>query len=71
MPILILRDGNDKRVSVTQALHTAMKLHELHRQYKLIVYDEGSHSLRRFDQEISRQLIAWFRHKLHIDDDSH
>ena len=59
-PILILHGTADERVEASNALRLALKLQDLKRPYKLLVYPNGDHSLRNFRSEVREEISAWF-----------
>jgi dipeptidyl aminopeptidase/acylaminoacyl peptidase len=63
-PILILHGTADERARTANALQLAMKLQELKRPYKLVVYPGGDHSLRTFDAEVRKEISLWFESHL-------
>jgi dipeptidyl aminopeptidase/acylaminoacyl peptidase len=67
-PILILHGTADERARTANALQLAMKLQELKRPYKLVVYPGGDHALRAFDAEVRREISVWF--ESHLDSGS-
>ncbi|MCA1798050.1 MAG: prolyl oligopeptidase family serine peptidase [Xanthomonadaceae bacterium] len=67
MSVLILHGTADQRVSAEQALVTALKLQELRRQYKLVIYPNASHGLREYHQAVETEIIAWFSSVLRKD----
>lgn len=63
-PILILHGDQDKHVRVINAQILAEKLREANHPHKLVIYDQGSHGLTEYKQEIHQETIAWFRKHL-------
>lgn len=61
IPILMLHGQADERVAVSGILHMAVKLQELGRTYRLIIYDSGSHGLLEYRDEVNGEIQRWFR----------
>lgn len=64
LPILILHGQSDKSVSLASALRMAAILQELKHPFKMVVYENGSHGLTEYSDEIRFELSTWFRGKL-------
>ncbi len=60
VPILIMHANDDKSARTRDALRLALELDRLERDYRLIVFDRGGHSLAVHRQEVYEQLIRWF-----------
>jgi dipeptidyl aminopeptidase/acylaminoacyl peptidase len=65
MPVLILQGGADQRTRPVNALRLAMKLAELDRTYKLVVYPRDDHGLRAHQAEARQEILDWFGAELH------
>ncbi|MCO7224311.1 S9 family peptidase [Pleionea sp. CnH1-48] len=59
--ILILHANDDKRVSANHALKLAMALNDLNRPYKMVMFEQGGHSIRLDREEVNEQITSWFR----------
>lgn len=64
MPILILHGSADARSRAENALQLATRLQALNRPYKLIIYPEGDHALRKFEFEVNAEVANWFESRL-------
>ncbi|TMW70367.1 alpha/beta hydrolase family protein [Alteribacter natronophilus] len=58
VPLLILHGENDQRVDVDQARRLA---YALEGDYRLIVYEDGSHGLQEHHDEYVEEVRQWFR----------
>lgn len=64
LPILILQGQADKRVRLEHALNLARRLNEVGRAFRLVVYPQGDHGLRRYRAEVEDEFSTWFRQAL-------
>jgi dipeptidyl aminopeptidase/acylaminoacyl peptidase len=64
LPILLLHGAQDQRVHVESALQFALRLSELGRPYELVIFENGSHSLREDEQQASAMIQDWLLQKL-------
>lgn len=63
--ILILHGTADQRVSAQSALKMGLKLQELGRPYRLVMFANGGHGLHRTHQDdVTREVVEWFKLKL-------
>lgn len=60
MPILIVQGQADKRVSANQALMLSTKLQALEHPYKLVIYPQDGHGLRKNKAEAYATFANWF-----------
>lgn len=60
LPILILHGERDARVSLKSAQDLARVLQEQQHPHKLVVYEDGSHSLLQQNREVVDELRMWF-----------
>jgi len=61
---LLLHGADDKRVQATGSMRMAEKLGALNRQYRLIVFEDGSHSMIEHFAEVRREIDRWFARHL-------
>lgn len=55
----------DQRVSAQSALKMGLKLQELGRPYRLVMFANGGHGLHRTHQDdVTREVVEWFKLKL-------
>lgn len=64
LPILILHGQADKSVTVNSALSLAGELQTLSIPYRLVVYENGSHSLLNKREPVNDEIVDWFNSKL-------
>lgn len=64
LPILLLHGARDQRVDVDSTFKLASRLSELGHPYRLVVFENGSHTLAEHEREVSAQIQAWFLEKL-------
>lgn len=64
IPLLLMHGSDDGSVSVNQSLRLATALASLDRDFGLIVYPGGRHTLREFDDERDRAAVDFFRRYL-------
>jgi len=63
--ILILHGTADERVRANSALEMALKLQELGRPYRLVMFENGGHGLHRTHQDaVTLEVAGWFKSKL-------
>ena len=60
VPILILHGNNDRKATPDDSLRLALAFHKNKIPYRLVMFENGSHSLREHHEEAFRQVIAWF-----------
>lgn len=63
-PILILHGQSDDRVSVNSALGFAGELQKQNIPYRLMIFENGSHSLREFNSQVNDAIVRWFEDNL-------
>ncbi len=61
VPLLILHGKNDKSVDVQEAQQLAQELSKHNKQYKLIIYPNGSHGLLEYEHEINQKILQWLK----------
>jgi dipeptidyl aminopeptidase/acylaminoacyl peptidase len=64
VPLLIMNGTADQQVDPKQPLALAIQLQELHKDYALILYNNGNHLLTADRLDRDAQAIAWFRKHL-------
>ncbi len=64
LPILILHGRLDKSVTVNSALSLARELQFLNVPYRLVVYENGNHSLLNNQDSSNVEIANWFNSKL-------
>lgn len=67
VPMLILQGGNDQALLTDYTLEFCKELTRHNLLYRLIIYEEGKHSLRNFRDEYFEQLFRWFDKYLVVD----
>jgi dipeptidyl aminopeptidase/acylaminoacyl peptidase len=60
VPVLILHGEDDFRVDVSQAKKFAEKLHELGKEYELIIFPDGDHALDTNYSERDAKILEFF-----------
>jgi dipeptidyl aminopeptidase/acylaminoacyl peptidase len=60
VPILILHGARDGRVNVKQAKELSKKLDELDKEYELVIFPTGNHSIGNFKAERNTKIFEWF-----------
>jgi dipeptidyl aminopeptidase/acylaminoacyl peptidase len=63
-PILILHGQSDANVTVNSALDLAAELQVLEIPYRLVIYENGTHALFEYKQQVITELLNWFEDKL-------
>lgn len=63
-PILILHGQSDSKVTVNSALDLAAELQLRGIPYRLVVYENGTHSLLEYKQQVNAEILNWFSEKL-------
>lgn len=66
-PILILHGAFDERASPAGALSFALRLQQLHRNYKFVMFDRDDHFLSRNIDEANALIIDWFKKHLAVN----
>ena len=64
LQILVLHGQNDDRVDVNNAFQLGMKLQELKRPYRLVIYPNGSHGLNEYQEQVLEEVSSWFKRYL-------
>lgn len=64
LPILILHGASDKNVTLDSALNLARELQILSIPYRLVVYENGNHSLLNHRESVNDEIANWFNSKL-------
>ncbi len=64
LPILILHGASDRNVTLDSALNFARELQTLSIPYRLVVYENGSHSLLNHRESVNDEIASWFDSKL-------
>ena len=63
-PILLLHGDADKRVHVDQSKQLAKKLDELGHKNKLVIYENGTHGLMKYQKEFINEIHQWLAEHL-------
>lgn len=63
-PILILHGQSDANVTVNSALDLAAELQLREIPYRLVIYENGTHALFEYEQQVNTELLNWFKEKL-------
>jgi dipeptidyl aminopeptidase/acylaminoacyl peptidase len=61
LPLLLMHGSKDSSVPVTQTLQLATQLAKMQKEFSLIVFAGGNHSLTRNQEERDRQVVEFFR----------
>ncbi|CAM4208988.1 alpha/beta hydrolase family protein [Pseudoalteromonas byunsanensis] len=64
IPILLLHGTNDKRVSLKHSEDFAAALSKHKIPHKFVVYPNDNHGLTKHKEEVSKELIYWFKKHL-------
>lgn len=64
LPILILHGSSDKNVTLDSALNLAGELKILSIPFRLVVYENGNHSLLSHREAVNVEIANWFNNKL-------
>ncbi|MFC1633931.1 alpha/beta hydrolase family protein, partial [Planctomycetota bacterium] len=59
-PILLLQGSADKNCDPTDALRMAMVLYEINHPFRLVFFEDGSHGLAEYGDEVNRLVKVWF-----------
>ncbi|MEL6865057.1 MAG: prolyl oligopeptidase family serine peptidase [Bacteroidota bacterium] len=59
VPILMLHGQSDWRVKVQQAENLAAEMKKNKIPYQLIIYKDGSHGLKEYQQEVNKEVLKW------------
>jgi dipeptidyl aminopeptidase/acylaminoacyl peptidase len=59
-PILILHGEKDKRVTMDDALNLSRKLTDIKHPHKLVLYPNGTHSLKENKEDVQNEIKLWF-----------
>jgi dipeptidyl aminopeptidase/acylaminoacyl peptidase len=60
IPYLIMHGGSDDTVPVQQSLILAQKFSDEGKNYRLVIFEEGDHYLRKHRTEVDRLRKTWF-----------
>jgi dipeptidyl aminopeptidase/acylaminoacyl peptidase len=60
IPYLIMHGKSDDTVPVEQSIKIAEKLDELDYEYKLVLFDEGDHFLKKHRKEVDEMRKKWY-----------
>ncbi len=61
---LILHGQSDANVTANSALDLAAELQVLEIPYRLVLYENGTHALFEYKQQVITELLNWFEDKL-------
>lgn len=61
VPILMLQGNEDKSLLPSSTLRFALELDKYRIPYRLIMFENGQHSLRQYQDEVFFQITKWFR----------
>ena len=59
-PYLIMHGGNDETISVLQSIELAKKFSGLNYKYRLVIFEEGDHFLKKYRNEVDNLRKTWF-----------
>lgn len=59
VPILLVHGSADVRVDISHSLKAAQQLKDNNHSHKLVVYDNGDHSLTFYRNEVEREINKW------------
>ena len=59
VPILMLHGQSDRRVKVQQAEDLAAEMEKNNIPHQLILYKDGSHGLKEYQQEVDKEVLKW------------
>lgn len=60
IPLLIIHGDKDKNVNVQEAKKLAHELERYNKEFKLLVFPDGSHGLYEYEQEVNSAILNWF-----------
>ena len=64
LPLLLMHGSRDSSVPLTETLQLATQLARMQKEFGVIVFAGGNHSLTRHQEERDRQAIEFFRRYL-------
>jgi len=61
IPYLLMHGGNDETVPALQTIEMAKKFYELNITYRLVLFEEGDHYLKKHRKEVDDMRKIWFK----------
>ncbi len=61
IPYLVMHGGADDTISVTQSIELAKKFSETDYKYRLVIFEDGDHFLKRYRKEVDDLRQNWFK----------
>ncbi len=60
LPVLVLHGEQDQKVTLDSATEMVRRLQDNNHPHKLVIYDDGSHTLFEHSEEVLHELVSWF-----------
>ncbi len=56
-----MHGGNDGTISALQSIELAKKFSEINYKYRLVIFENGDHFLKRYRDEVDNLRRSWFK----------